>query len=223
MSCALLLLSLLAALGCDRCRDQAPSPGPPEGRAHCRGSARADPERAQRIVELLASTTDGRDLLGRAPESPRICFNEHNPGAVTTEGIFWLDPRASEAESAARLGHLLLHRVEGGVPPPAGDRPRSCPEVVEAAAAAEARAHALELELRRELGVTSPRLTFPFERQFWAAPEPERVGVLRDLFLAHPDGAPGVLGVAAAYRHRCVDAGPARPPGAPDDAGIESR
>jgi hypothetical protein len=150
----------------------------------------------------LASAPAGRDLLARAPGPLRICFVEIPVAAVTTEGTFLLDPRTPDAESAARLGHLLLHQIEGGLNiEGAPDRP--CERVVDQAIWAEARAHALELELRRALGVTDPRRRFPFEDAFWAAPPEERVATLHHYFRAHPEGDSILPGFVSAYAARC--------------------
>lgn len=132
-----------------------------------------------------------------------ICFSETTVPSVTTDGVFVLDPRIGEAESAARLGHLLLHRAEG-MPFTSGfDRSRPCDEVVAEAIMAEARAHALELELRRELGVTEPTWTFPFESDFWAARADDRIELLRVYFRDHPNGGDGVPGFVSGYTRRC--------------------
>jgi len=83
------------------------------------------------------------------------------------------------------------------------DRSRPCDDIVAEAIESEARAHALELELRRELGVTEPTWTFPFEADFWEANGNARIELLRAFFRAHPDGGEGVPGFVSAYGRRC--------------------
>ncbi len=168
----------------------------------CGHGQRVDAPRASRVRALLQQAPGGRGLWGRAPRRLRICFIDTGIPSLSTEGVITLLGRASDAESAARLGHLLLHAAEG---PPLQDRipaSRTCAEVVRDAVAAEARAHALELLLRRQLEVP-PRRDHPFEGAFWAAPAGERVELLRAHFRAHPEGGPGYPGYVSAYTSRC--------------------
>ncbi len=83
--------------------------------------------------------------------------------------------------------------------PRAGD----CDAQVDEALALEARALALELRLRRALGVTSRRLPYAFEDGFWSAPAAGRERLVLDYLRAHPDGAPGLDGLASGYARRC--------------------
>ncbi|MBI4703967.1 MAG: hypothetical protein HY744_22900 [Deltaproteobacteria bacterium] len=179
---------------------------PPLAAAVCPAALRADAARASRVRVLLASTAEGRDVLRRVGgHTPRVCFGGDEAGVLRADGVLVLSPQCSEREQAARLGHLLLHAVEG---PPFPVRPapsRPCADLVAAAVRAEARAHALELRLRRELGVTAPRLPFPFEGAFWAAPAERQVEVVRTWLLAPPAGAGGPAGLAAAYARRCAE------------------
>lgn len=114
-----------------------------------------------------------------------------------------LDERDGDAEGAARLGHLLLHAIEGLPMDPGRGRGRPCEARVAEAVRVEARAHALELELRRDLGVTAPRATFAFETAFWSAPPERRVEVIRAWLEAHPHGGAGVPGFVDAYGRAC--------------------
>jgi hypothetical protein len=118
-----------------------------------------------------------------------------------------LDDEAGDAETAARLGHLMVHLVEGFPP----ITPRSaCEAWIARVVEAEVRAHVLELELRRELGVTDPRRSFPFERDYYRAAPNRRAAVVRDYFVAHPEGGPGVPGFISIYRARCENVSPKR-------------
>ena len=176
-------------------RDSTDPPG-------CREGQREDPERAAGLIALL-STTEARDLLRRAPRPLRLCFTDTRISTVATDGVYTLAGRATDTECAARLGHLLLHTVEGRPLPAHIDRSRPCDAVVREALEAEVRANALELRLRRKLGVPLGAPEFPFEREFWDAAPGERSGVLRTYFKAHPEGVLGVPGYVGIFTRRC--------------------
>ena len=206
MKLAALLACLLMVCSCRACGEQRSAGDTsviPRKPARCGPGQHDDPARATAIRALLATAKAGRGLWSRATVSLRICFIESGIPSITTDGVITLDRRATEAECATRLGHLLLHAAEG---PPLPDRvapSRSCAEVVHDALGAEARAHALELTLRRQLKVP-PRGGHPFEQAFWAAPAPRRVELLRAHFKAHPAGGPGLPGYVNAYTQRCM-------------------
>lgn len=169
----------------------------------CPGTSEPDPERAERTEALLRITESGSSLLEQAPGSSRMCFGDTVNQGVTSEGVALLDSNVSDRENAARLGHLLLHASEGSPFPEDSDPSRPCSVLVDQAIEAEARAHALELVLRRELGVVHPATTYPFERDFWAASPDERVDLLRAYFQEHREGGEGVRGFVAEYTRRC--------------------
>ena len=112
-----------------------------------------------------------------------------------------MDARLGDGEAAARLGHLLLHLIDGEPLDLAGTG--TCSEKVARALDAEATALATELRLRRALGVDAPVVRFEMESAFWAAPEAERTTLVRGYFDTHPDGAPGVRPLARLYTSRC--------------------
>jgi hypothetical protein len=200
---SLVVVELLAVAGCDRAAKQAH--GCPEGQ-------RSDEDRTRRVRTLLASTPAGQRLLQRVRQPLRICYADGIATAITTTGALALDSAEGDAESAARLGHLLQHAVEGAPLTRGLDRP--CPVLVEDAIRAEARAHALELELRRALGVTRPRRPLPFEAAYWAAPAASRLEQVRAYLWSHPSGGDGLPGLVDAYRQRCAELR-RRPPGTP--------
>jgi len=166
----------------------------------------ADPDRAGALVERLRATDDGAALLaGLAPRPlPALCFGRAGPSSVTTEGVILLEAALDDGEAAARVGHLLQHVVEGL--PMAHPHPGDCDAQVGVALVAEARSLSLELRLRRALGVRAPRLRYPFEGAFWAAPAARREADVLDFLRAHPDGAPGLDALAAGYARRCREA-----------------
>lgn len=112
----------------------------------CPSDSRADPARAARIVARLASDPEGASL----PIDATVCFSPGGPQAITPTGVAWLDERAEDDALAARLGHLLVHRVDG-----VGtfDVTRPCEPQVSAAVASERRATALEGRLRAKWGL----------------------------------------------------------------------
>lgn len=144
--------------------------------------------------------------MARHPPPTQLCFAAIGEPAITSDHMALLDERPGDPEIAARLGHLLLHAVEG---PPLPDRvepDQDCDELVRQALTAEARAHSLELELRRALQVTAPLRAYPFEADYWATPAPERVELIRRFFERHPNGAGDLPGFVRAYTRRCTQA-----------------
>lgn len=191
----ILVLALLGA-GCED----------PVGRSYhappCPEGALDLPARADAVVARLASVPEGAALIEETRSRlGRICFGRGPSVLEERERHVVLDAALGEREAAARLGHLLSHVHTGSPYQPGPD----CDAVVARALDAEARAHALELELRRALSVQQPSsLSFgELEPAFWAAPEDRRVAVVREYLEAHPEGAPGIDGLAAGYRARC--------------------
>ena len=78
-----------------------------------------------------------------------------------------------------------------------------CDRFVAETLQAEAEAHALELELRRQLGAPPNDRVLPFADAYWQAPAARRVAVIRDHLEAHPAGSPGLPGFARLARSRC--------------------
>jgi hypothetical protein len=202
LSSALLLsgLALLAIPSCRRADPPLPCPLPfaPDG------------ERARALESLLTSTPEGGAILARIPRrsSPPVCFGPAVVSAITTDGVVLLDAGLEGPEAAARLGHLLIHAAEGL--PMAHPTREPCPIQVDRALAAEAHALAVEIRLRRALGVAGSagparRLPYAFEDDFWAAPAGEREALVLAYLHAHPDGAPGLDALASGYVRRCAE------------------
>lgn len=167
----------------------------------CPPGTRRDDSRARAVSALLATTREGQGLLARDARRDRpICFAAIDETVARDDGVIVLDDRASDRESAARLGHLLHHVIEG---PPLDDRAGTtdCDARVETALAREATAYALELSLRRSLAVAAPRARYPFEP---APGEPlPPAESIASWLASHPDGGSGVPPLARAYRERC--------------------
>jgi len=134
-----------------------------------------------------------------------FCFGRIGVSSVTTSGALLFDEALATEEAAARAAHLLTHVAEGLRVEPNEETGESCEVITERALAAEAAALALEIELRRAFGVNADaaRVRYTFERDFWAAPNETRVGLVLDYLRAHPDGAPGIDALASGYARRC--------------------
>ncbi len=158
--------------------------------------------RAEALRAALGGTEEGRAILeALGPTEVRFCFGVVDVPVVQDERVLLLDRRQDDPELAARTGHLLHHVVRGAPMPDAIEPDADCGALVREALAREARAYALELRLRRALGVRGAR--YEFETPFFAAPAGEGEGVVLEYLLAHPDGGPGLDGLGAAYRQRC--------------------
>jgi hypothetical protein len=168
--------------------------------SHCRAPYVAQSDLATRLWDRLKTTKEGADLVLRLPSPPSVCFGQVEFSVVTTEGIILLNDQATDGENAAKLAHLMLHFAEGNPLEKAdgGD----CDERVRNALRREARAFALELRLRRDLGVT--RKAYEFEDEFWTIQDKEKqIFVLFDYLQKHPDGAPGIDALGTSYAKRC--------------------
>lgn len=194
-----------AWIGCARSRSSdAPS---------CPASFHADEGRTRALLARLRSDAEGERLAARLAERASIvCFGDIPISSVTPGRTFLMDSRLGEMESAARLGHLVMHAVDGApmsaMERDASEPARDCARQVDEALSAEARAFALELRLRRAFGVhasSSPTLAYAFEDDFWKAAPEAREPLLKAYLLEHPDGAPGVDALASGYLKRCLD------------------
>ncbi len=155
---------------------------------------------SERLRRLLLSTGEGRALLDALGSTEvRFCFGTIEVPVLSDDRLLLLDARAEEAEAAARAGHLLHHVVHGSPFPAEVAAGARCDEVVRGALAAEARAYALEVRLRRALGVTGHR--YEFEAAYVATEAGERA--ILDYLVAHPTGGPGLDPLGAAYHQRC--------------------
>ena len=185
---------LALALGCARAPET------------CPGGTAPDEDGARALIARLASTPEGEGVVRRlGSQAPRVCVGRVPVSAVTTDGTILLDAALDEAEAAARLGHLLVHVVEGlpGAASAGGAAAGGCDAEVARALAAEARALALELRLRRALGVRAPRLRYELEGDFWEAEPGAREGLILGYLAAHPGGGPGIDAIAEGYARRC--------------------
>ncbi len=156
--------------------------------------------RAELVRQRLRETTRGRALLDALGDTEvRYCFGRIEVSSIAEGRVLVLDESAADVELAARVGHLLDHVVHGPPFPAEIDRGADCDRVVERALQQEARAYVLEVELRRELGITGQR--YEFEAELAHAADP--AGVVLEYLRAHPDGGPGLDALGAGYRLRC--------------------
>ena len=190
---ALALVSLFIA----SCRASEPVP-------HCPAGFAQNDGRAKHLWERLGTASAGAALLARSASKPPLCFGQTELSTLTTNGVIYFDDKLDESEGAARLGHLFTHFVDGM--PMANPRPTDCETQVDEALRAESVALSLELQLRRELASRNARIVYEFEPSYWVAVPAERERLIFDYLRAHPQGAPGIDGLAAGYAKRCREA-----------------
>ena len=170
--------------------------------ASCPDATHSDPSRLARVVRLLAGQREGTELLRRVGGAPPACFARIDEGVLRSDGVVVLSDSRTDAAAAARLGHLLVHQLDGfAFDDGAGGRP--CSMRVAAAIVAEARGHAQELRLRRQLGVPEPLLPADVERAYWAAQAFGDEAGVEALRVQLARAGPGSL--AEAYARRCRD------------------
>jgi len=171
----------------------------------CVAEMREDPPREARIRALVATLPGGVERL-RVVTAARFCFGDRfDVPATTRDGRLELDARASDAETAARVRHLLAHHVTPFAPVTGFDPARPCAPQVAAALDAESVALVQELADRRRLSVSAPRLEFAFAADVArAADDAARVRVVRAFIDAHPDGGGGIDALATGYAFTCA-------------------
>jgi hypothetical protein len=159
------------------------------------------PERAARIAARLTSAAEGRALAPHL-ESHVMCFARDGLGAITGEHQLLLDSALDDGENAARVGHLLVHARDGL--PMEGDERDDCETRIARALDREAVAHVVEVRLQTALAVTPRHFAFEFAAEVMREDEPHAIALVRRYLVLHPMGAPGIDGLAAAYRQRCA-------------------
>lgn len=177
----------------------------------CPQGLREDAARESRIRALVVTLPHGADWL-RALPSARFCFGAMSVPATMEDARLVLDAHASDAETAARVKHLLAHHGEPFAPVQGFDASLPCAPQVSAALDAEARALVGEIADRARLAVTVPRLRFAFGGDVERAPDDDaRVRIVRAFLDAHPDGGGGIDALATGYAAACARArhGPA--------------
>lgn len=186
-------LILLGMLGAPACQQRA---APPDACPPCAAASRSDLALQTRIEAQWQS------VAPQLPPQPKLdfrclCFGAGASISVEAKNIYLADDWEL-GEQTARAVHLASHRHQ---PPWLEHGDETCAARVDRALDREAEAHALELEVRRALGVTKAR--YPFEADYFAAPTSQRRQRLRDYFVAHPTGDGVVPGFAASYAQRC--------------------
>jgi hypothetical protein len=172
----------------------------------CPDGTHADEGRAAAIAERLGTVSEGRALLALRDRVRAICFGDRTSASViTSEHVVVLNDALEEAEAAARLGHLLVH-VRDGLPidvVSSGLDPAACDAAVDRALTLEARAYVVEVSLQDALGAHPTLLAFELAGDLRAASPDARESIALRYLRAHPSGAPGIDGLADAYRARC--------------------
>ncbi len=198
MKATLIAATIVAGVFASALAAVQPRPAPPA----CPNGLRADPARAGQIVALTRSTSEGGALVTRTPQPLQICFANEGTGVVRSDGVIVLAATGDARSAAARLGHLLHHQVEGSPFQEPLAPERSCAELVAEAMVAEARAHALEIRLRRELGLADPLWSKELEDELSAARPAAQVELVHR-FLTGADHRSGAPNLEHAYTQRC--------------------
>jgi hypothetical protein len=175
--------------------------------AACPQGTHADPDRRARLDQRLRSAlprlaSPDALALGQAHDFGTWCFGQQSE--LQENGPLLLDESLGDDEAAARAGHLLLHMLL----PPWPDSQAPCEERVAQALEAEAHALSLELELRQVLGVTAPKVSYAFAAEHQQSPPDQRIPLIEKALRQHPNGAPGIPGLASAYAQRCHKTAP---------------
>jgi hypothetical protein len=168
----------------------------------CPEGTHADPDRQAHLAEGLRSAlprlaTPDAHALAQAADFGTWCFGPRSE--LQEDGPLLLDESLGNDEATARAGHLLLHVLM----PPWPENQSPCEERVAAALNAEAHALSLELELRQALGVTTPKLAYAFASEHQQTAPDQRIALIAKVLRQHPNGAPGIPGLASAYTQRC--------------------
>jgi hypothetical protein len=121
----------------------------------CPAGAATDAGRTATVLARLRTDEDGKRIVASLARELTMCYGDVSEGIVQTDGVLVLQRDRSPAANAARLGHLLLHLVQG---PPldeeaAHKRERSCKELTEWANTMEKSAHDFESQLRKKFGL----------------------------------------------------------------------
>jgi hypothetical protein len=121
----------------------------------CPTGAEPDAGRTATVLAKLGTDEDGKRTVASLARELTICYGEVSEGVVQTDGVLVLQRSRSPAANAARLGHQLLHLVQG---PPldeeaARKRERPCKDLIEWANTMEKSAHNFESQLRKKFGL----------------------------------------------------------------------
>lgn len=170
----------------------------------CPPATHQDATRERQVRLLVATLPDGTSLLRTVPFA-RFCFGETRIPSTTSDRRLLLDAAASDAETAARVRHLLTHHTVPFAPVQGFDAARPCAAQIDAALDAEAHALVREVADRVRLRLVSPRLSFAFSEAVLHAPDDAtRASIVRAFIDAHPHGGGGIDAVASGYAAECA-------------------
>jgi hypothetical protein len=170
----------------------------------CPDGYEARPDKAALILSSLRRTSGG-PLLGGYDRPLQLCFGSPRPPSVTLEGVVLLDRATSAAENSARVAHLLVHLTEGAPFDETRIGEGKCSQLVGAAVRAEARALAMEVDVRESLEVTTPARAFGFEPDIYQVPRENRIENITEFLLDHPAGADNIIGYVNLYTRQCEE------------------
>lgn len=152
---ALLLLAAGAVLYAVRGRIDAVTGDPKPPGCDCPADSEPNAPRTRGLLALLKGVVQAHQVTDLLPQFPCVCYGDNVNGVMVHRGPYLLDKRQGDPANAARLAHLMLHRLEGSVldesTGSAGSLP--CPEWVDRVMSGERRAHELEAELRQIWGL----------------------------------------------------------------------
>jgi hypothetical protein len=103
----------------------------------------------------MRKVEEGRQILGNWGQAPQICYGDVAAGLLQDSGAFLLPRSESDPANAARLAHLMLHRIDNlavgnsALPKNA----LGCGDFVQRMMDGERRAYAVEIRIRRALGL----------------------------------------------------------------------
>jgi len=169
----------------------------------CPDGFAANADRERDVLDQLTHAEHGQALARDLARTTRVCFGATDVSVASTDTLL-LDARAGDRALAARTAHLAAHLARPSRFDPATRGDIDCARWVSDVLHAEAEAFAIELDVARDLGVTTPYA-------FADAPAGERAVARIDriaAFLrAHPDGSAGIEPLASAYEERCRASG----------------
>ncbi len=160
-----------------------------------------DAERTARLTRLLAEAPAAAALVS-ADVPARVCFAP-GPGTLANGTTFVLPDDVGDAETAARLAHLLHHTRHGRGLVAGAPIAGTCEAAVDEALREEAAAHLLELSLRAAWRVRAPTRPFANASEILALPVEAREEALFEHLRAHPDGGGGYEPLGRDYLERC--------------------
>jgi hypothetical protein len=121
----------------------------------CPANTRIDRARTDFVLQKARTNPTGKRLLGRIHRAPLVCYGDVPEGVLQEPGVIVLGSDRSVAANAARLAHLLCHRIDG-LPfdeQAARTSTRTCEALAARAERMERRAWRIENDMRHAFGL----------------------------------------------------------------------